>query len=191
VGGLGSGKTALIRAALARLAGRRKVGVVSARPPVGRGDSAADSYADAAAVLHVATGRAPWLTAAQVREALDRLPTDELEVLLVESVGSRGRTSAAPDLGEDVTVCVLSVVAAGDGEVVDYCRYGGGLNRLVVLNKIDLLPMVSFDRSAFGRGMGGDGPASEVIETSARTGEGVGDFVDWLLARAPAPRPRR
>jgi hydrogenase nickel incorporation protein HypB len=187
VGGLGSGKTTLVRAALAYLAGRRRrVGVISAGPPAGYGreEAGACAYADAAAVLQVHTGTRPWLTAAQVGEALDLLPLDELDLLLVESVGSR--TSAAPDLGQDVTVCVLSVVAAGNGGLAGHCRCDGGLHRLVVLNKIDLLPMVGFDRATFGRRRGGDGTALELFETSARTGEGVGELVDRLLAHAPA-----
>ena len=189
VGGLGSGKTTLVRAALAYLAGRRhRVGVISASPPAGYGRDAAgrSAYADAAAVLQVDTGTRPWLIAAQVGQALDLLPLDELDLLLVESVGAHGPAPAIPDLGEDVTVCVLSVVAAANGGFAGHCRCCRGLPHLIVLNKMDLLPAIGFDRRAFGRRLGGDGAAPDLIETSAHTGEGVGQVVDWLLAHAPA-----
>jgi hydrogenase nickel incorporation protein HypB len=184
VGGLGSGKTALVDAALKRLVGRREVGVISASPTVGAGHATAERYAEAAAVRHVATGGGPWLTAAQVRGALEGLPLDSLDLLLIENLGSYGPGPAAPDLGQDAPICVLSVLAP-DGSAGDDCD-GGQAPALVVFNKIDLLPMMGLKPSPSCREADGGLRASGVIETSARTGEGVGELVDWLLTRCSA-----
>jgi hydrogenase nickel incorporation protein HypB len=54
---------------------------------------------------------------------------------------------------------------------------------LVVVNKMDLLPHLGFDLDGFLGNLRQVNPAAELIFASARTGEGVGDWCDWLRAR--------
>jgi hydrogenase nickel incorporation protein HypB len=54
---------------------------------------------------------------------------------------------------------------------------------LVVVNKMDLLPYLDFDLDGFVGNLREVNPAAEVLFVSARTGEGVDAWCDWLRAR--------
>jgi hydrogenase nickel incorporation protein HypB len=53
---------------------------------------------------------------------------------------------------------------------------------LVVVNKVDLLPYLDFDLAGFLGNLRKVNPAAEVMLVSARTGEGIDAWCDWLRA---------
>ncbi|MDT7576831.1 MAG: hydrogenase nickel incorporation protein HypB, partial [Pseudonocardiales bacterium] len=58
---------------------------------------------------------------------------------------------------------------------------------LVLVNKVDLLPHLDVDLGLFERNLAAVNPAVPRIDMSARTGEGVAEWCDWLLDRVRAP----
>jgi len=104
-------------------------------------------------------------------------------LLFIENVGNLV-CPAMWDLGEKAKVAILSVTE-GDDKPLKYPDMFAAA-RLMLLNKIDLLPHVSFDVArckALARRVN---PGIEILELSATTGEGMGAWLDWLLAEPAA-----
>jgi hydrogenase nickel incorporation protein HypB len=84
---------------------------------------------------------------------------------------------------------VLASVTEGEDKPVKYPTAYRWAD-LVVLTKTDLADVVGFDENAFRRSVAEVHSAAPVVRTSARTGEGVDDFLERLLALlAPIPEP--
>ena len=114
-----------------------------------------------------------------VRAGLDRLDLDQLDLLLIENVGNLV-CPAAFDLGEQHKVAVLSVTE-GEDKPLKYPDMFAAAD-LMLLNKVDLLPYVDFDVDAcigYARRVN---PRIGCIRLSARTGDGMGAWLDWLRA---------
>jgi hydrogenase nickel incorporation protein HypB len=116
-----------------------------------------------------------------VSTALNRLPLANLDVLIVENVGNL-ICPASFALGTHSTVLVASV-PEGDDKPYKYPRTYRGVDVLVV-NKTDLLPYVSFDMKRFRRGVEALNEGIATFEMSCRTGEGVAAFAEWVTSRA-------
>jgi hydrogenase nickel incorporation protein HypB len=114
-----------------------------------------------------------------VRSALGALPLDELDVLIVENVGNLV-CPAEFRIGEDARIMVASV-AEGDDKPLKYPLMFRACE-LVVVNKIDLLEHVDFDPDRFDHHLDAVHPGVERMRVSARTGEGLDAFRDWLVA---------
>ncbi len=106
----------------------------------------------------------------------------EIDLLIVENVGNLV-CPAEFRIGEDVRIMVSSV-AEGEDKPLKYPLMFRACE-LVVINKIDLLPHVDFDMERFLHHLDAVHPGVETIQLSARTGEGVDAFRDWL-ERVPA-----
>ena len=119
------------------------------------------------------------LDAPMVAAAFDRLPLHGPEGLLfIENVGNLV-CPAMWDLGERAKVAILSVTE-GEDKPLKYPDMFAAAH-LMVLNKTDLLPHLDFDAEqciAYARRVN---PAIEVIQLSARSGEGMAAWLDWLL----------
>ena len=191
-GGPGAGKTALIRAALERLArGGWRAGVLTTDPDdntahlrsqwnVGYGTGGDRRAGQVRVGLHLP------LTADRLSTALGRLDLAHLDVLLVERDAGPAAAPAADDLGEAARVRVFSV-AAGDRAAAAHPEFVRGAD-LVVLTKADLLSLVPFDVDSFRGDVRRVNPGAAWAATSATGGDGAGPWIDWLAARVPAPR---
>jgi hydrogenase nickel incorporation protein HypB len=185
VGGPGCGKTSLIDATVERLMPDVHVAVISG-DPAPRRDADRGPRRDGQ-VVRVNTGEGGALDAGHVRDALARLDLSGLDLLFIENVGTLA-IAAPPDLGQDLTVTVLSV-AGGDDKAAkhpDLVRASDA----VVLNKTDLLAAVPFDLPAFRGDVRRLNPGAELIELSSLRRDGVERWLDWLRRRVPE-RPRR
>jgi len=180
----GSGKTLLLERTLERLGGELTFAVVT-------GDVQTQNDADRLArhtdrlVQAVVTNGACHLDARQVMTALDAVDLASTDLVFVENVGNLV-CPAAWDLGETAKVVVFSVTE-GEDKPLKYPRMFQQA-RYAVLNKVDLLPHVPFDRDLAVRHAHAVNPALEFFFTSALTGEGLDawcDFVRGYARRAP------
>jgi hydrogenase nickel incorporation protein HypB len=134
--------------------------------------------ATGAPAIQVNTGKGCHLDAAMVGRALERLAPPDGSLLMVENVGNLV-CPAAFDLGEAYKVVVLSVTEGEDKPLKYPDMFHAA--KLMLLNKIDLLPYVQFDVDrclAYARRVN---PEMAVLPVSATTGEGLGTWLEWLL----------
>jgi len=178
----GAGKTTLLEKTLAGLAqqGRRVAALV--------GDLATDNDArrlerSGVPVRQITTGTLCHLEAEMVDAALAGWPLDELDLLFVENVGNLV-CPASYDLGENLRVVVLSVTE-GEDKPLKYPTIFNAAD-LAVISKIDLAAAVEFDRGQTLRNLQAVRPGIEVVELSARTGQGMGSWLQYLERLEPA-----
>ncbi len=180
MGAPGAGKTALLERVLGDLGGVR-AGVLE-------GDVQGSLDADRLASLHVPVtqlqtsqgfGGECHLDANMVRSALPSIPLEEIDLLVIENVGNLV-CPAEFRVGEDARVMVASVTE-GEDKPLKYPLMFRACE-LVILNKVDLLPHVDFDVSKWSQRLETVHPGVSWMSVSARTGEGVDAFRDWLAA---------
>ena len=123
-----------------------------------------------------------------VRSALGALPLDEIDLLVIENVGNLV-CPAEFRVGEDARVMVSSVTE-GEDKPLKYPLMFRACE-LVLVNKIDLLPHLDFDLDRFLYNLDQVHPGVERMLVSARTGEGIDEWRDWLARVARAARRRR
>jgi hydrogenase nickel incorporation protein HypB len=114
-----------------------------------------------------------------VGQAIERLSLPDDGLLLIENVGNLV-CPAAFDLGEAHKVVILSVTEGEDKPLKypDMFHAAG----LMLLNKVDLLPHLDFDVARCIEYARRVSPGLPVMQVSARTGEGLDAWIDWLLA---------
>lgn len=171
----GAGKTSLVEQTVLRLAGRFRVGVVEG--DIATSLDAERAEAAGAVSVQINTGGNCHLEGWMVRDALARLPLQDLDLLIVENVGNLV-CPASWVLGTHRSVLVASV-PEGDDKPYKYPGMYRGVDTLVI-NKIDLLPYVSFDMDRFRQGVEALNPGLTSFALSCRTGEGVDAWLAWL-----------
>ena len=171
----GAGKTTLLEQTIRLLDGRPRVAVVE-------GDVQTDNDArriaeTGAPVVQIVTNGACHLDARLVKDALGSLDIDGTELLVIENVGNLV-CPASFDLGEHKKIVIASTTEGADKPA----KYPNvfRVSEVCVLNKIDLLPHVDFDVDEFLNHARTINPALTFFHTSARTGEGLDEWVDWL-----------
>jgi hydrogenase nickel incorporation protein HypB len=175
----GSGKTTLLVRTIEMLAGRRPVAVIEGDQQTSQ--DAERIRATGAPAIQINTGKGCHLDAHMVGHALERLPLPERSLLMIENVGNLV-CPAAFDLGEAHKVVILSVTEGEDKPIKYPDMFRAA--RLMLLNKCDLLPYLSFDVDkaiAFARQVN---PHIEVLRVSATTGQGMDAWLAWLDAGA-------
>jgi hydrogenase nickel incorporation protein HypB len=178
----GAGKTALLERTLERLRGRLRLGVLE-------GDVQTTLDADRLARFHIPLvqvntdpgfGGECHLDANMVRSGLGELPLEDIDVLIIENVGNLV-CPAEFRVGEDVRVMVYSVTE-GEEKPLKYPLMFRSAD-LVLVNKVDLLEHLDFDLEQFLGSLDAVNPGVRPILTSARTGQGVDEWCDWLGQR--------
>jgi len=179
----GAGKTSVIIRTLDALRDRVRVGVIEG-DIAGRIDADRVLAAGAAAAHQINTGGNCHLEAHMIAQALDALDLSAVDLLFVENVGNL----VCPThwaLGEQLKLCVLST-AEGHDKPVKYPEIFAASD-VIVLNKIDLIELVDFERARFYESVRALNQAAPIFEVSCRTGAGVDAWAEWLRAQAPAP----
>jgi hydrogenase nickel incorporation protein HypB len=175
----GAGKTTLLEQLGATLDGVR-IGVLE-------GDVQGAMDADRLAHLHIPViqlntdsgfGGECHLDANMVRSAIPALPLHDIDLLIVENVGNLV-CPAEFKIGEDARVMVCSVTE-GEDKPLKYPLMFRACE-LVVINKIDLLPHLDFDLDKLLYNIDAVHPDVERIVLSARTGEGIEAWREWLV----------
>lgn len=171
----GSGKTTLLERTLTELKDTFSMAVIE-------GDCQTENdarrvAATGARAVQINTKGGCHLDSSMVRDACDQLGLDGTDILVVENVGNLV-CPAEFSVGEDYKVTILSVTE-GDDKPEKY-PFIFAESKVMILNKIDLLPYVNFDlerAGAFARAINKD---IEIIPLSATTGEGMDAWYDWL-----------
>jgi hydrogenase nickel incorporation protein HypB len=175
----GAGKTSLVEKTVGALASQLQIAVID-------GDIATSIDADRAAAagataVQINTGGECHLDAVMLRDALERIDLSIIDLLIVENVGNL-ICPANFALGTHLNVLIASI-PEGDDKPYKYPGTYRGVDALVI-NKIDLLPYVDFDMAYFQRGVAALNPGLVNFPLSCRTGEGLDQWLDWLVRQA-------
>ena len=173
----GSGKTTLLVETIRKLKGQHDVAVIE-------GDQ--QTSADAARIretgapaVQINTGKGCHLDGHMVVRPLQDLSLQNNSILFIENVGNLV-CPAAFDLGESYKVVILSVTE-GEDKPLKYPDMFAAAD-LVLLNKIDLLPHLDFQVADAVANMRKVNPAVKVLQVSARSGNGLDQWIEWLKA---------
>jgi len=179
----GAGKTTLLERTIKELSLDFKWAVIE-------GDQQTTMDADritaaGAKAIQINTGTGCHLDARMVRDAMAQLQIDEEAVLAIENVGNLV-CPALFDLGESCRVIVVSTTEGSDKPL----KYPTILRdaHLCIINKLDLLPYIDFDLEEFTANARKVNPELVFISLSARTGEGLDQWYDWLRQNHKAGR---
>jgi hydrogenase nickel incorporation protein HypB len=129
--------------------------------------------------VQINTGGACHLDANMIRSALPKLPPDEIDLLFIENVGNLICPTGFA-LGEHLKV-MISSTPEGDDKPYKYPGMFSAVD-VLLLNKVDLLPLLEFDVAYFRRGVEALNPDVAFFPVSCQTGEGVDEWVEWLVA---------
>lgn len=177
----GAGKTSTILATIAALRDRYRIAVIE-------GDIA--SKVDAEKVkahgipaVQINTGGACHLESDMIKRAVDALPLEELDLIIIENVGNLVCPTDF-NLGEDAKVMILSVPEGHDKPY----KYPGifQISEAVILNKVDTMSVFDFNEEEFNGEVRTLNPKAPIFRIAATKGEGVAEWAQWLAARIDA-----
>lgn len=179
----GSGKTTLLERTLRELQGRVRCLVIEGDLRTAR-DAERIAAAGGRAVQIVTHGTC-HLESRMIQGAIEGVDLGGLDAIVIENVGNLVCPSSF-DLGESARV-VLAGVTEGEDKPAKY-PFMFEKASAVVLNKIDLLPHLVFDRGEFWDAVGAVNRSAERIELSCTTGEGFDAWIRWFTAKVSAAR---
>jgi hydrogenase nickel incorporation protein HypB len=172
----GAGKTSLIEQTVKRLLPNMKLAVID-------GDIATNIDADraqaaGALAIQINTGGECHLDAVMVNSALKQMNLNDIDAIIIENVGNLV-CPASFQLGSHKSVLIASI-PEGDDKPYKYPGMYRGVDALVI-NKIDLLPYVTFNMDYFRKGVEILNPGIAVFPLSCKTGEGIESWISWIL----------
>ena len=175
----GAGKTSLILKTLEGLKNELRIGIIEADI-----DSMVDAEkvaAHGAAVIQLRTGGFCHLDASMVGKGLNSMDLGEFDVIIIENVGNLV-CPAEFDTGAIKNVMILSV-PEGDDKPLKYPLMFSVCDVLLV-NKMDYLHLSDFDVEAMRERVLNLNRQIEIFEVSAKTGEGIEAWTNWLKGEA-------
>src|ERR1700685_1358875 len=184
VSGPGSGKTAFLEKTLTLLRKNYRVAALV-------GDLATENDAlrlarSQAPVKQITTGTLCHLEAAMVQNALQEWDLNQLDFLFIENVGTLFCPSSY-DLGEDLRLVLISVTE-GEDKPLKYPTIFNSAD-VAIVTKVDLAAAVEFSWETAHKNIQAVRPGMQVFKLSAKTGEGMQDFLNFLSKRLQQLRP--
>ena len=171
----GSGKTTLLSSTLDSLASELSIGVMEADV-----DSDVDAYTvqrHGARAIQLHTGGMCHLDAAMCEQGLHELGTDGLDLVFLENVGNL-ICPAEFDTGAASKVMILSTPEGHDKPLKYPLMFE--VSDLVIVSKMDVAPYFDFDLQRFEENVRLRNPRAKILPLSAKTGEGMQGWLDWL-----------
>ena len=182
----GAGKTTTLKATIAALKDKVKIGVMEAD---------IDSDVDAKRIaetgvkaIQLHTGGMCHLDAEMTRQGLDGLETGDVELAILENVGNLV-CPAEFDTGAVKNAMILSV-PEGDDKPLKYPLMFS-ICDVVIINKIDVLPYFDFDVEKCKEYIKRRNPNAKVFMVCAKTGEGIDEWAQWLLGEVKSWRDEK
>lgn len=182
----GAGKTTLLEQTLRTLMPELSLSVIEGDQETSR--DAERIAATGCKVVQINTGTGCHLEASMVARGLEELDPPLHSVVLIENVGNLV-CPALFDLGEHAKVVIMSVTEGADKPLKYPHMFRA--SDLMILNKIDLLPYVDFDVEACIEAARRVNPNIEVLQLSARRGDGLEQFHGWVRERCRRANSRR
>ena len=178
----GAGKTTTLIGTLKRIQDKVRVAVMEADI-----DSDVDAVkikkATGVPTIQLHTGGMCHLDAEMTRQGLDNVALADVDLVILENVGNLV-CPAEFDTGAVRNAMILSV-PEGDDKPLKYPLMFSVCD-LVLVNKVDVLPYFDFDLDKCREYVRMRNPKARIIPICAKTGEGLDDFADWLLAEVNA-----
>jgi len=179
LGSPGTGKTTLLEKTLPALEQR------AVRPAVIEGDIQTTRDAEridavGVPVVQVSTGGSCHLNASMIKQALDALSLDELDMVVIENVGNLV-CPAELTLGEHITTVLLSVTEGHDKPLKYPLAFR--ISQAMVVTKTDLIPHTDFEIDEAHRFALQINPKLTIIETSCYQPSGIDEWADWIVAQ--------
>jgi len=176
----GSGKTTLLERTIKALEGKRSVAVIEGDQQTM--NDAERIHQTGAPVVQVNTGNGCHLDADMIRQALDQLELQQDSFLFIENVGNLVCPSLF-ELGEKKRIVIISVTE-GEDKPLKYPTMFEHADTCVI-NKTDLLPYVDFNLDLVKKYALSVNPHLNLMDLSAKTGEGMEQWISWLLELKP------
>ena len=178
----GAGKTEVLRRTLAALPDPQRIGIIEGDIETSIDADRLAGFGAQIALLNTSSGFGGecHLDAPMVASALARLDLATLDLLFVENVGNLV-CPAEFDVGAHHRVMVYAITE-GEEKPLKYPVMFRSVE-LVLVNKLDLLPHLDFDLALFRRNLASVNRSATVLEVSARTTSGLGQWYDWLALR--------
>src|ERR1700691_3723384 len=174
----GAGKTALLEKTLTLL--RQEFRVAALVGDLATENDAARLARSQAPVKQIITGTVCHLEAAMVQSALEEWDLDELDFLFIENVGTLVSPSSY-DLGEDLRLVLISVTE-GEDKPLKYPTIFNSAD-VAIVTKVDLAKAVEFSWETAYANIQAVRPGMPVLQLSAKTGEGMEEYLGFLAAR--------
>lgn len=179
----GAGKTTLLSRTIEVLGNKLKIGVMEADIDSDVDARTIESFG--AKVIQLHTGGMCHLDTDMTRQGLDALGTDDVELAILENVGNLV-CPAEFDTGAVKNAMILSV-PEGDDKPLKYPLMFSVCD-VVLINKTDVLPYFDFNMEKCVANIRMRSPKAKIIPLCARTGEGIGQWTDWLQSEVAAWR---
>ena len=182
----GAGKTTTLKATIAALKDKVKIGVMEAD---------IDSDVDAKRIaetgvkaIQLHTGGMCHLDAEMTRQGLDGLETGDVELAILENVGNLV-CPAEFDTGAVKNAMKSSVPEGDDKPLKNPLMFS--ICDVVLINKIDVLPYFDFDVEKCKEYIKRRNPNAKVFMVCAKTGEGIDEWAQWLLSEVKSWRDEK
>lgn len=171
----GSGKTSIIERTIEAFNQKFKIGVIE-------GDITSSIDAEklekkGIPVIQLNTGGECHLDANMVSQAIENFDFNGLDLIIIENVGNLV-CPAEFKVGEDMKVMILSAPEGHDKPKKYPLMFME--SSALIINKIDLLPYIDTDLETLIKNAKEINPSLQIFKTSAKTGEGIKDWTDWL-----------
>jgi hydrogenase nickel incorporation protein HypB len=173
----GAGKTTLLTEILTRL--RKRYSVAALVGDLATENDAKRLRQSGAKVRQITTGTVCHLEADMIKRSLEGWDLEDIDFLFIENVGNLV-CPASYDLGENQRVILFSVTE-GEDKPVKYPTIVNSAD-MTVITKIDLAEAAGFQRDLFYEAMNEIRPGIPILEVSARTGEGIDEWIFRLEA---------
>lgn len=183
LGSPGAGKTSLLEATLKELSQEYSLAVIEGDLYTAK--DAERIHKLGIPVLQINTVGGCHLDAKMIEDALGDLDLDALDMIIIENVGNLV-CPAEFAIGEAMKVTVLSVTE-GEDKPLKYPLIFKE-SKAVLLNKVDLLPYIPFDKEKALTDIHNLNPTADVFEVSCTAKTGLADWMNWLRAQIDAAR---
>ena len=177
----GSGKTTTLKATIAALKDEMRIGVLEA--DIDSDVDAATIEKTGAKVIQLHTGGMCHLDAGMTAQGLEGMGIDDVDLAILENVGNLV-CPAEFDTGAVKNAMILSVPEGHDKPLKYPLMFS--ICDVLLINKIDVMPYFDFDLEACKKYATKLNPNIKIIPISARTGEGIDEWANWLRQQVKA-----